>query len=305
MSNKVFKQVTFDSKFDVDDDFITIVMNYAIPNAINDIDSYWKSKDAEKIISDSTFGFIWKDYPDTREELLNIAERVCSSTTRIESLTKDFCLKFVTNMYSLIEVNEDEDDNRLRVRLLPQVDRSFDYLSEMCKFALEEDKNKLYMIWYHAGMSNAKDSAFYDYAWSKVKREKGAVDTKLHILECAFDNNAISDNLLKKIAKSSPKNIKRSITSKFSREISDKKYRVKRHERDTTKESTALAAFVQKEVDALERKVMLFVDCIDRDVVSNLFDCLSKDNLPWLMPSASHHHWLANRLQSKLDSDTE
>ena len=56
MSKKVFKQVTFDSKFDINDDFITIVMNYAIPNAINDIDSYWKSKEAEKIITDSTFG---------------------------------------------------------------------------------------------------------------------------------------------------------------------------------------------------------------------------------------------------------
>jgi len=302
MSNKVFKQVTFDSKFDVNDDFITTVMNYAIPNAINDIDSYWKSKDAEKIITNATFGFIWKNYPDTRDELLNIAERVCNSTTRIESLTQDFCLKFVTDMYSLIKVNEDEEDNRLRIRLLPQVDKSFDYLSEMCKFALEEDKHKLYMIWHHAGMCSSTDSAFYDYVWSKVKREKGAVNTKLHILESAFDNSALSDNLLKKIAKSSPKNIKRSITNKFSREISDKKYRVKRLERDTKRESVALAAFVQKEVDALERKVMLFVDCTDREVVSNLLDCLSKDNLPWLMPSASGHYYLANRLQSMVDS---
>jgi len=47
----------------------------------------------------------------------------------------------------------------------------------------------------------------------------------------------------------------------------------------------------------------LFVDCIDRRVVSNLLDCLSKDNLPWLMPSASQHHYLSNRLQQMIDKE--
>ena len=48
---------------------------------------------------------------------------------------------------------------------------------------------------------------------------------------------------------------------------------------------------------------MLFVDCTDREVVSNLLDCVSKDNLPWLMPSASKHYYLARRLQQMVESE--
>jgi len=303
MSNKVFDKVDFDDKFDLGDGFLKEVMSYAIPHAVEDMDSYWRSSPAEKIITDATFGFIWKNYPDTREELLNVSHNVCRGNNRVKSLTKDFCKSFLSKMYELIEDNEDDEDVRLRIRLLPVVKSDFDYLSQMCKFSLDEEKLRLYQLWHNAGLTHSKDEAFFDYLWSKVKRAKGSVDIKIRILDCAFDNNAISLSLLKKIAKSSPKNIKRTATSKLSADIREEKNRIRRHERDNTEESLKAMACCQKIVDELESKIMMFVDCIDREVVSNLLDCLSRDNLPWLMPAASKHYYLSQRLQRMIDED--
>jgi hypothetical protein len=305
MSEKIFAKVEFDNEFDINDEFVTFVMNYAIPLAINDLNSYWRSEDAEKIVKDSTFAYIWKSFPDVREDLLRVAGNICDNKggRNKGGLSEEFCKKFISNMYSLIEENENVDDNKLRVRLLSHIGEEFDYLSEMCKYSLEEDKEQLYNIWYYAGMRESKDPSFYDYAWSKVKRKKGAVDVKLSILEAANNNDAISDILLKKIAKSSPKNIKRSITQKFAGKIRDLRWTIKRLEKDTESPKPALLSLQKKEVDELERKIMLFVDCTDREVVSNLLDCVSKDNLPWLMPSASKHPYLSRRLQQMVDSD--
>lgn len=300
MSDKIFEKVTFDDSFEINDDFIKTAIGYAITNAVENIGNYWSSDGAEKIISDSTFAFIWKDFPDTRGDLLELAQGICYNNSRVKSITKEYCKRFVANVYALVEDNEDIEDNRLRIKLARIVDTDFDYLTQMCRFSLDEEKQDLYQIWREAGLCSSKDSEFYDYLWSKVKREKGSVEIKLNILRHGFENGAISDVLLKKIAKSSPKNVKRTVTEKLAREINNIKYKINRHKRDNEHEA---AAFIQKEVDALESKIMLFVDCTDRRVVSNLLDCLSKDNLPWLMPSASQHYYLANRLQQMIDKE--
>ena len=302
MSDKIFEKVTFDDSFEINDDFVKTAIGYAVSNAVENIGNYWNSNEAEKILSDSTFAFIWKDFPDTRDDLLSLAQGICHNNSRVKSITKEYCKRFIADVYALIEDNEDIEDNRLRVKLACIVATDFDYLTQMCKFALAADgeKEKLYNLWREAGLRSSRDSEFYDYLWSKVKREKGSVEIKLNILRHGFDNGAISDGLLKKIAKSSPKNVKRTVTEKLARQINDLKYSVSRHVRNKEHEAAAL---FQKQVDALEFKIMLFVDCTDRKVVSNLLDCLSKDNLPWLMPSASQHYYLSNRLQQMIDKE--
>ena len=42
MSEKVFDKVVIDNKFDVSDDFIKEVMSYAIPHAVEALESYWR-----------------------------------------------------------------------------------------------------------------------------------------------------------------------------------------------------------------------------------------------------------------------
>ncbi|MAG25754.1 hypothetical protein CMI47_09270 [Candidatus Pacearchaeota archaeon] len=303
MSEKIFEKVTFNSDFDLGHDFISTVLRYALPHAVSDLGCYWRNSDAEKIINNDTFGFIWDNYPDTRGELLTVICNISSSSTRIESLTKEFSVNAAKHIFDAIEDNEEIEDNDLKIRLLPIVDPSFDYLTKLCEFALDSEKKNLYERWRNAGLNSSMDSAFYDYLWSKVKRQKGSVQIKLNILDHAFGNESVSDSLLKKIAKSSPKNVKRLTTDRLSRQIADQKYQIERLERKNTQDSLETAAYYQKKVDETERKIILFVDCTDREVVSNLLDCLSKDNLPWLMPSASKHYYLANRLQRMIDSD--
>ena len=156
-------------------------------------------------------------------------------------------------------------------------------------------------LWSRAGLSSSKDSALYDYLWSKVKREKGAIEIKANILERALKNDSLSGSLLKRLAKSSPKRLKRMITKDYSEKISSlerTRDRVKRsYDADNWEEMTK---HFQEKIDKIEAKAMLFVDCTDYTVVDNLLDCLSRDNLPWLMPSASKHHWLSDRLQRKI-----
>jgi hypothetical protein len=162
----------------------------------------------------------------------------------------------------------------------------------------------MFYMWRAAGMSSSKDPSFYDYLWAKVKREPGSVDTKLNILEAASKNDALSDALIKKVAKSSPKRIKRKITENLSGKITNERYLIQKMERklrDGATESQAAIDYTQKVVDRIEAKIMLFVDCTDREVVSNLLDCLSKENLPWLMPSASKDYYLSRRLQQMID----
>jgi hypothetical protein len=57
----------------------------------------------------------------------------------------------------------------------------------------------------------------------------------------------------------------------------------------------------KERVAKLEARAMLFVGCNDYKVVESLIDCLSRDNLPWLLPSASGHHWLGQRLNRLID----
>ena len=88
----------------------------------------------------------------------------------------------------------------------------------------------------------------------------------------------------------------------LSQKISDKKYRIARWEKNPSAHSEIIP-FAKKEVAKYEAAAMLFVDCDDREVVSNLLDCLSRDNLPWLMPSASKHPYLASRLDRLTSED--
>jgi len=302
MSTKVFEKVEFEDIFEVSDPFIETVINYAIPHAVNHITSYWGRKEAEGIISDATFGFVWTNYPKTRRDMLELAMSVAHRSTRVKSLTKVFCDQFLSDLYNLIEDNDDLEDASLKIKLAPIADPSFDYLSQLCKYSLDPEKERLFDLWKAAGLNASSDDAFYEYLWGKVKREKGATDEKLNILKASSRNHALSDVILTKIAKSSPKRLKRSASSVVSQKIIGLRHSLAREKRQN---NTTLANHLQKMVDATESKAMLFVDCTDAEVVSNLLECLSKDNLPWLMPSASNHSWLARRLQDRIEESND
>ena len=106
---------------------------------------------------------------------------------------------------------------------------------------------------------------------------------------------------MKGIAKSSPKTLKRTVVSHLGHKLSAAK-RSMDHAANSNRGGTdeVMVKYWEKIVDKTEAKAMMFVDCNDNEVVSELIECLSRDNLPWLLPSASQHPWLARRLEQKI-----
>ena len=294
------KEYTVESNLSFQDDFLkdeylSIVFNYAIENAVEAFGSYWNSQKAQAIIKDDTFNYIWNSFPDQREDLLSITISAVNRSGyghRIKSLSESFCENFLTKFYSDIPINDKMDANKLRARIAPVVDGDFDYLSELHKYSLIEGDRDLFSLWERVAMNSSKDEELYDYLWSQVKREKGAVDRKQSIIKAAMSNEALSDSLIAKIAKSSPKRLKRTVVEgiREDRERADRRLRSLRNQENEADPSQIESA--EERVAKLEARAMLFVGCNDYKVVESLIDCLSRDNLPWLLPSASGHHWL-------------
>jgi len=294
---------TFKDDF-LKDEYLSVVFNYAIENAVEAFGSYWNSQKAQAIIKDDTFDYIWNSFPDQRGDLLGITINAVDKSGyghRIKSLSETFCESFLIKFYSDIPVDDKVDTNKLRARIAPVVDKGFDYLSELHKYSLIEDDSDLFSLWERVALSSSKDEELFDYLWSQVKREKGAVDKKQGIIRAAMSNDALSDSLVAKIAKSSPKRLKRTIVEgiREDKERADRRLRsLKNQENEAEADQVELA---KERVAKLEARAMLFVGCDDYKVVESLIDCLSRDNLPWLLPSASGHHWLGQRLNRLID----
>jgi len=288
----------------LEDEYLSSVFRFAVSNAVGAFTSYWSSEDAQAIIKDDTFHYIWNSFPNHREELLNIAiaaKNKANYSHRIKSLSESFCESFLIKLYADTPIDDKEESNRLRIKLVSVVDKSFDYLSELHKFALIEEDRDIYNMWERISMQSSKDEELYNYLWSQVKREKGAVDEKERILVSAMSNNSLSNSLVAKIAKSSPKRLKRTIVEgiRENKERADRKLRSlenQEYEADSDQIESA-----KERVAKIESRAMLFVGCNDYKVVESLIDCLSRDNLPWLLPSASGHHWLGQRLNRLID----
>jgi hypothetical protein len=305
------KTYTVDSEYSLrdsllKDEYLSVVFNYAIENAVEAFGSYWNSQSAQSIIKESTFNYIWNSFPDQRSNLLDITINATTKSNyghRIKSLSEPFCKSFLQELYTKTPVDDKMDTNKLRAKIATVIDKDFDYLSELHKFSLIEDDEDLYSLWERVSIGHSKDEELFDYLWSQVKREKGAIDKKYSILISAMENGALSDSLVRKIAKSSPKRLKRAIVEglKGEKQIADR--RLKSLKNQEVAAESEMIEVAEERVAKIEARAMLYVGCNDYKVVESLIDCLSRDNLPWLLPSASGHHWLGQRLNRLIDED--
>ena len=287
-------------------EYLMGVFSYAVKNAISEMGSYWSSSEAQKIVKEDTFNYIWNSFPEQRNSLLGLAiNKVAGGgySSRISSLSKDFCKDFLEELYLSVPKDDKVDTNGIRVRLAPILDEDFDYLAELNKFALIEDDKEVYNMWERVSLSCSKDENLFDYLWSKVKREKGATDKKESIVNCAIEQGALSDNLISRIAKSSPKRLKRAVVAGINEDMSSLNRRLRSAENFPDSSTPEEIAEIKEKLAKLESRAMLFVGCTDYTVVESLIDCLSRDNLPWLMPSVSEHYWLGQRLSRLIESE--
>lgn len=295
------------SPYSVNDESPAVeLLNIVFSKYIGDIarswgEYYWEQDFYGSVIKEETFGFIWESYPLQREALLNVCVKAQSSETyyhrRDKKLTisEDFSKSIIERVYNRI-VNDESysDDTHLssRLKFINYVEPDFDYLKKVSGYylteKLSEEAEKTASSWMKAGLKHSSDELFFDYAYDRIKRAPGSAKRKLEVVSCAMSKDALSDSLLRKIAKSSPKSIKRSVVSELASSI--------RSERYSDEESEKAAN--------MEKNIMLFVANDDRQILGELIDCLSTDNLPWLMPYVSSYPYLARRLQYRLESAT-
>lgn len=276
------------------------VLSYAVEKAIESLSYY--GDDGGRIISNNTIGFLWKSCSDTRDRLLDLIVSKASDSyyNSRGALTTDYCRLLVESLYlHLSEQEEISDDGfEAKMGLVAIADPEYDYLAALSDAELRQNGFVATLI-KRTGLTNSRDSNFFDYCFGKVKREAGAVDVKNQILTSAMANDALSDNLIKAIAKSSPISVKRHVASHLCQVIqSHKRKALQRGFVDSEKKDN------ENKLAQAESLIMLFASTADYEVINNLADCISKDNLPWIMPSVSslNHYWLTKKVQQALEA---
>ena len=276
------------------------VLSYALDAALDNMSYYGGGQNS--IIKDDTFEFLWESCPEERSRLLDvvISKSEDSDYNYRGELTTDYCLCWAKQFYNYLSSREElsEGGFQSKMRLAPIVDREYNYLAALSDAELRQNASAAESI-RKAGIEHSVDSNFFDYCFSKVKRAQGAVDKKAHIIGMAIENEALSDGLIKAIAKSSPVSLKRQVASYLSSDIKLNKKRSKHQIPKSEKE-----VFKNKVVHA-ESMIMLFASTADYNVIMSLAECISKDNFPWIMPAVSsiNHYWLTRKVERAMEAE--
>jgi|14BtaG_2_1085337.scaffolds.fasta_scaffold22941_3 hypothetical protein len=277
------------------------VLNYALDGALEAL-TYYDGAGANSIINDDTFSFLWESCPEKRDKLLGVilSKAENSNFNYRGALTYDYCLCWAKQFYDYLSAQEElsKDAFRAKMRLTPVVDRTYDYLAALSDAELRQNADASDSI-KRAGLENSVDSNFFDYCFSKVKRAPGSVNEKSHILNAAAERGALSDSLVKAIAKSSPISLKRQVAAHLSDVVSSNRRRSKHRISDEERE------LYENKVVHAESLIMLFASTADYKVIASLADCISKDNFPWIMPAVSsiNHYWLTKKVERAIEAE--
>jgi len=211
---------------------------------------------------------------------------ICTESSSEELLwTKNI----LTNLYEGIPVDFEVESNRIRSTYAKFIDEDYDYLSEVTRARIANQEGVV-AVWTQAGMKNSKRPSFYNFMWDTITRGRGSVDKRLDILRASMGDKVYSDKILNHCAKRGTKRMKRLAVEMLGEDL----YRYTRYEK------AAQAAFAD-EILFLESKMLLFATTDDANVIENLVEYISADNLPWVMPSASKFPWLLRRINRKIE----
>ena len=269
----------------------------------------------KSVISQKTFPFLWNNDVSKRSMLVNelcsrdngLSRQYRSGLAIIVSaeLERIFNVEVESNFYP----NFKRDCVEYRIKLANLLPGDFDYLHEIKK--LDPTKDEQYInLWMRAGRRSSKDPNFYDYWWSSIKRRPGASNEKLEVISRMDSANIYSDAILSEVSKRGTKKVKRALVSRLARDINSQVWDIKSAERslkeDPDQKELLLKLNKWKEnFDNLESALMLFADCDDREILSDMIDAVSHENLTWLIPAASKHYYLSRRIESKIAQESK
>lgn len=307
--NLLFSDITLHSDFCPDENFYKSFFNNAIESVFSDS---WSSRDKLKagFVNQDVFPFIWNTNKDRRHILVN--EIWSSNSVLPRPVKRGLAIIISAEMERIFDYGSEDDYYSgfkrdcidYRIRFAHLVSSEFDYLYEINKLD-PEDSSGLAKIWLNAGRRYSKDKELYEYWWKSIKRRPGASNEKLEVISNMSSNNVYSDDILAEVSKRGTKKIKRAMVSNMSRDINEIRWDIKKIKTELGKdpENDLLKIKLSKEqekFDKIESALMLFADCDDREVISDMIDAVSKDNLTWLIPAASNHYYLSRRIESKI-----
>jgi hypothetical protein len=270
-------------------------------------------KDA--FLSQDILPFLWNSDESNRPMLL---EEICSSNNK-DSLPMRRGLAIIISAELERIFNSGSEDEyfpgfkescvEYRIRLAPLIPGEFDYLHEIKKLGVLGEDALISKRWLSAGKVRSKNRELYEYWWSSIKRRPGASSERLEVIHKMNTNGVYSDSILGEVSKRGTKKVKRSLVSNISREMSDIGWKIKRVkkevEKDPSNELLVEKLAKSKEIfDKMEAAIMLFADCDDKEIVSEMIDAVSKENLTWLIPAASKYYYLSRRIESKLAQES-
>lgn len=294
---EIFEKVSFKTSWAPDASFYKEALRFAVKCDSSNYGYY----SSVELMDGENFGFLWNEHPGLRIGMLDSMIKNRTKSGQFEAGDREDILG---NIYDQIPSDSEENSNQIRAYIAKNKESNCDFLTEISRHGLVDGTNGPYQSWREAGMSASTSSAFFDYLWGRVKRGRGAVIERNDIIEAASQRNAISDHILKHVAKRGTKTMKRTMVY----QLSEKKNRLEhpfgrwKDMTNLSKEEEQIFSLNKESIAKLENKLMLFVDCDDQEVVGYLIRSLSRENLPWLMPSASKHPWLSRTLSEKIES---
>ncbi len=305
----LFKKIKLENDFFPDFSFYKKFFEGSINSVI---DSGWSGLARLKkfTISQDMFPFLWN------EEIYNRHRLVNEITSRDNGLSRQYraglAILVSAELERIFEVETESnfypefkrDCVEFRIKLAHLLPGDFDYLYEIKK--LDPSKDEEYIgLWRRAGMRASKDPKFYEYFWSTIKRKPGASNRKLEVLSKMDSADIYSDAILGEVSKRGTKKVKRALVSRLARDINSQVWNIKNAERSLKEDSEQKEVLLKlnkwkENFDNLESALMLFADCDDREILSDMIDVVSHENLTWLIPAASKYYYLSQRIESKI-----
>lgn len=256
---------------------------------------------------------IWNLYPDLRYGILeNVIMRSYSWQGKIskeESLQmtsncKTICEKIVEDRAGDLSPEWAKTQDRMEHLGYISVER--DFLGNLEKLS-EFQTGETYNYWLHQYMNTLDSSNEQEFEdlYLSIKRAPGATDVRRVILNAALQKEALSEKILKKIVKSAPITLRRSIV----RSLSDQKSSCQhilyyKHEsrRQWSRYSKEDFEAAEEKAAKLESKLILFAPVQDVRIQSDLIKSLEKENLVWIVPAVSSlgRSYLSDNLQRRM-----
>ena len=285
---------------------------YAVSAACYSFGNYWGSKEDdlyETFFSNGRILKVWNEYPKLRDTIFQNFVLSSWADRRVkEGAREDFkksCNEIARQVVSAKDGDTSIEWAQTSDRLQSGgYDHSFFDELEILESMSDDQTTSTFGFWlerYIATIEEGDEEAF-DKLYFSIKRAKGATAVREKILTSAMDNSALSEKIIKKISKSAPISLRRSIVQNFAAQKNRCRGIIESYNRGWRRHTAEDAEKAEKTMEKIESKLILFAAVDDYRLQSNLVDALDKDNLVWVVPaiSAIDSRWLTEKLERRM-----